>query len=405
MSLPEGDHRTMNVLRVIGSMDPALGGPGQGVRNTIPALEKLGVHNEVVSLDHPASGFLGNDPFTIHAIGPSVGPWQYGSKLIPWLLDNLNRFDVIVIEGLWLYYSHATGKAWRQFKERSASNEKIPKLLVMPHGMLDPYFQRDPSRRLKAVRNWIYWKLIESKVINHSDGLMFTCDEELQLARQPFRPYHPKNELNVGFGIQEPPPFQQIMEDEFFGACPEVRGYPYLLFLSRIHEKKGVDLLIHGYAKTFNANSPKLVIAGPGLDTPYGKSIRDLVSKYGLNGSVFFPGMLSGDRKWGAFYKCDAFILPSHQENFGIAVVEALACHKPVLISNQVNIWKEIIAEGAGIVADNTQAGAQSLIEKWIDMTPSERLAIVGRTRPAFEKLYAIDPAAERLLTTFRNTN
>jgi len=392
----------MKVLRVIGSLDPALGGPGQGIRNTIPALTKLGVHNEVVTLDDPNAGFIAKDPFKIHAVGPASGPWQHGKNLIPWMLDNLQRFDVVVIEGLWSYYSHAASQAVAEFKAKNKS--KKLRLLVMPHGMLDPYFQRAPERRLKAIRNWIYWKIIEGKVINRADGVMFTCEEELLLARQPFRPYAPKDELNVGFGIQRPPAFEEVMREEFFQACPQVKDSNFILFLSRIHEKKGVDLLIEGYARSKSPGKPKLVIAGPGLDTAYGKRILALVEKYNLSGSVLFPGMLSGNLKWGAFYSCDAFILPSHQENFGIAVVEALACSKPVLISNQVNIWKEIIAEGGGLVADDTPAGAEKLLTEWTAMSPESKKQMIGAALKSFEKLYAIDPAAGRLLGAFKKT-
>jgi glycosyltransferase involved in cell wall biosynthesis len=387
-------------------MDPSHGGPCQGIRNSIPALERLGVHNEVVSLDDPNAPFLARDSFPTHALGPSKGPWRFGSKLRPWLDANLGRFDIVIIHGLWQYYSYATGKAVRHLTRKSLLSKAggLPKILVMPHGMLDPYFQRAPDRKLKAIRNWIYWKLIEHKVINNADGILFTCEAELLLAREPFRPYHPRLELNVGYGIDQPPAFKQAMREEFLTKCnDDLRGQPYLLFLSRIHEKKGVDLLIKAYAKTFGKDSPKLVIAGPGLESPYGKKIEKLVAENEqLKNAVFFPGMLSGDAKWGAFYGCAAFVLPSHQENFGIAVVEALACNKPVLISNQVNIWREIKAEGAGIVSSNTAKGVQEMLEHWGRLDDNEKLVMGKMARSAFEKLYAIDPAAARLLETFQ---
>lgn len=393
----------MKVLRIIDSMDPVLGGPGQGVRNTIPALRDLGVDCEVVSLDDPSAPFIKDDVFVTHAIGPASTPWHYGAKLVPWLLQNLERFDVVLVEGLWLYYSHAAGLAVRKYKAQNKDSKL--RLLVMPHGMLDPYFQKAPDRKLKAIRNWIYWKIFESRVINNADGVMFTCEEELLLARQPFRPYKPKRELNVGFGIQAPPSFHGDMKREFQEACPAVKDLPFILFLSRINEKKGVDLLIEGYAAIWRPDVPKLVIAGPGLDTSYGKRVMAMVTERKLEHSVFFPGMLSGNKKWGAFYSCEAFVLCSHQENFGIAVVEALACHKPVLISNQVNIWKEIIREEAGLVGDDNIAGAENLLRSWINMSGEKKTAMIGRTRSVFEKLYAIEPAAKRLLQAFKTLN
>jgi len=110
---------------------------------------------------------------------------------------------------------------------------------------------------------------------------------------------------------------------------------------------------------------------------------------------------LSGDAKWGAFYGCEAFILPSHQENFGIAVVEALACGKPVLISNQVNIWREIESAGGGIVAEDSLAGTRELLKRWKDVSGN---ALGFKARQAFEKNFSIDRAAQRMMSVISST-
>lgn len=127
--------------------------------------------------------------------------------------------------------------------------------------------------------------------------------------------------------------------------CPAIKGKEYWLFLSRIHEKKGVDLLINAYnlLALEDDSLPELVIAGP-TDSVYAKQ---MIENLAGNPKIHFPGMLQGDAKWGAFYGCNIYILPSHQENFGIAIVEAMACKKPVVISQYINIWKEI-QEGNG---------------------------------------------------------
>ncbi|WP_239692104.1 glycosyltransferase [Hymenobacter coccineus] len=112
--------------------------------------------------------------------------------------------------------------------------------------------------------------------------------------------------------------------------------------------------------------------------------------------------MLTGAAKWGAFYGAAAFVLPSHQENFGIAVVEALACGKPVLISNQINIWREIEAAGAGFVADDTPAGTRSLLARWAQLPPEEQEAMSQRARASFERYFAVGPATDRLLAALQ---
>ncbi len=397
-------------------MDPQTGGPCQGIRNSIREMKKLGIRNEVVCLDDPGSDFLTRDSFCVHPLEKGKGPWQYSSKLIPWLLKNLHRFDAVIVHGLWLYPSFATNSALKKFKSRkldSDTNSFVPKLYVMPHGMLDPYFQNDPGRKIKALRNWIYWKLIEKNVISNASALLFTCEEELKLARIPFSPYKPKKELAVGYGLESPPIYTKAMAKAFQEKCGLNKEDRFLLFLSRIHEKKGVDHLLLAYTKLIEAVKsrsntgfvfPKLVIAGPGLDTIYGKKMLDMVSRSTvLTGHVCFTGMLSGSAKWGAFYGCEAFILPSHQENFGIAVAESLACSKPVLISDKVNIWKEVHASNAGFVNSDTFEGTYALINDFISLTAAEKESMASRARSTFESYFDITKVARNFAEAIRN--
>ncbi len=399
----------MNVLRVIANMKPSSGGPCEGIRNSIPELEKLGVHNEVVSLDEPDAQYLKEDKFTIYALGPGKAPWSYNAKLIPWLIEHMGRFDVVIVHGLWLYPSYAVFKAIQKLKSRhktsTVKNGKVPKFFIMPHGMLDPYFQAAPDRKLKALRNSLYWKLIEGRVVNEADGLLFTCETELKLAREPFRPYQPKREINIGYGIAKPPPYTPSMQLAFLQHCQALDNGAYWLFLSRIHEKKGLEFLIKAYASLLQKKAnvgkeiPKIVIAGPGLETDFGKKIQTQVSKsHALRNAVFFTGMLSGDAKWGALYGCEAFILPSHQENFGIAVVEALACSKPVLISDQVNIWPEIAVFGGGVIAPDSLEGIYGMLETWLQKSAEEKMQIGKGALSSFESKFSIGPAAKQLL-------
>ena len=122
-----------------------------------------------------------------------------------------------------------------------------------------------------------------------------------------------------------------------------------------------------------------------------------MVLESNLKDSIFFPGMLMKESKWGAFYGCQAFVLPSHQENFGIAVVESLACGKPVLISNQVNIWREIEKQEGGIIADDTIDGTRKLIEGWTGLSKERQRYLGVGARRAFEANFAMEPAARRL--------
>ncbi|WP_229310912.1 glycosyltransferase [Larkinella soli] len=394
--------REIRVLHITGSMDPVSGGPCQGIRTSTPVLETMGVYREVVCFDEPNAAYLGKDSFPVHALGVKPNSWHYSPKLLPWLKSNMDRFDVLVSNGIWLYHSNAVRGIIHQLKN-ARSAEKPLKWFVMPHGMLDPYFQRAPDRKLKAIRNWLYWQLLEQKVVRESDGLLFTCETELLRARETFRPYQPKREINVGYGIEMPLGFAPVMKEAFLAKCPEVNGKPYFLFLSRIHPKKGVDLLIDAYINLANKVAasgkelPRLVIAGPGMDTEFGRSLRQLAQADPIGKSnILFPGMLSGHAKLGAFFGCEAFLLPSHQENFGIAVAEALACGKPVLISDQVNIWREITAGGAGFVAEDNFSGTLQLLSRWFELPASEKRKMGDNARNTFAQNFSVKPAAMR---------
>ena len=397
-------------------MNASQGGPCQGIRNSIAEMRKLGMNNEVVCLDSPSDSFLHQDGFATHCLGPSLGPAHYSAKLVPWLLDNLGRFDIVIVHGIWLYHSYAVRKAMTIARKRTAANgdsqATVPKLFIMPHGMLDPYFQKAKCRRFKAIRNWFYWKFFERKVVNEADGVLFTCQEELCLARSTFYPYTPKKEINVGYGIVAPPLRSAAMRTAFLDKCPEAAQRPYLLFLSRVHEKKGVELLVTAYIKLVRktvahlaaqgrkdllAETPVLVIAGPGSETSYGRRLRQLAKEV-PEAAIVFPGMLSREAKWGAFYDCEAFVLPSHQENFGISVVEAMACGKPVLISKQVNIWRQIEAAGGGIIEEDTLPGTLRLLETWCQMTKREQSAMGVRAQTAYIKHFAMGQVINKML-------
>ncbi|WP_240935763.1 glycosyltransferase [Hymenobacter sp. HDW8] len=330
----------MKLLHLVASMDPRLGGVSQAVRTLIESLAERGVANEVATLDAPQATWIQKDSFLLHALGPGQGPWSYGPRLMPWLLANLARFDAVLLHGLWLYPGYAVRRA-RRLQAHGSKQSKVPKLFVMPHGMLDPYFQRASGRRLKAWRNWLYWKLIEGAVIHDAHALLFTCETERRLAHQPFSPYHPRRERVVGLGVAEPPAYTPAMQAAFLAACPALQNRSYILFLGRIDHKKGVDLLVQAYAsvlaaavvhperahlslpvkgttQTEVAPNPALVIVGPGLDTPFGRHVQQLAGEHMVAGDIHFSGMLTGDAKWGLFMVARPSCCPVTRKTLGL---------------------------------------------------------------------------------------
>ena len=381
----------MRIIHVVDRMDPKAGGVCQAIRMIIESLSHGNTTNEVVSVDDPEMRFT--DSFKIMALGPAENPWQYSKKLFPWLINNLVNYDIVIVHGLWQYYGCATYKALKNFKERK------PLLYTMPHGMLDPYFQNAPDRKFKSIRNRIYWEVVEKHIINNSDAIFYTCETEMKLAKLPFKAFEPKLEKVVGLGIKSPPQCTTQMLDEFYRKVGLTKDDEFILFLGRIHTKKGIDLLIKAYLKLLDRREmPKLVIAGPGLESNCGRLIMEIIAERPEFESYFiFPGMLKDGLKWGAFYACDAFILPSHQENFGIATVEALACGKAVLISNQVNIFKEIQEHNAGLVECDTLEGVSILIERWISTPKKSRDLIANNARYCYKKLFQYQKVGKRI--------
>ena len=137
-----------------------------------------------------------------------------------------------------------------------------------------------------------------------------------------------------------------------------------------------------------------LVIAGPdeeGLQT----QLEAQAKRLGIDGRVHWTGMLVGDLKWGAFYAGEAFVLPSHQENFGVAVVEALACGVPVLISDKVNIWPDIAQDEAGIVNPDTAEGTYRSMTRLLGMQPEERRGMISRGLECFRTRYEMKRTAQ----------
>jgi glycosyltransferase involved in cell wall biosynthesis len=123
---------------------------------------------------------------------------------------------------------------------------------------------------------------------------------------------------------------------------------------------------------------------------------------------ITWTGMIQGEMKWGALRSAEVFLLPSHQENFGIAVAEALAAGVPTLISNKVNIWREILADGAGIVSEDALAGTCAILQSYLEMPAEKKLAMRQAARDCFNRRFEIRKAAESLhaiLTNFSGVN
>jgi glycosyltransferase involved in cell wall biosynthesis len=382
----------MKILQVIHSVDPQSGGPIEGVRQLAPALAAQGVTTEVLSFDAPGAPGTMDFPVPLHAIGPSQFFYGYNSQAVSWLRQHRKNYDAVVVNGLWQYGGFAT---WRALHGTSTP------YYVYAHGMLDPWFKRQYP--LKHLKKWLYWPWAEYRVLRDAKAVLFTCEEERREARQSFWLYRCNEEV-TGYGIASPPGNGVLQRDLFLEKHSDLKGKSLILFLGRIHVKKGCDLLLRAWKEVQFEAGPNshLVMAGP-ADHAYGLEMKRLAQELNLESSVTWTGMLSGDLKWGCLRAADAFVLPSHQENFGISVVEAMACGVPVLISNKVNLWREIETDKAGLVGNDDFAGTTQLLKRWFHLPDIEKAAMRRQAQHCFETRFTIAKTAELLISLLRH--
>jgi len=379
----------MRILHIIGTLGPEAGGPSQSVR-MILSHRDIGYFGEVATLDDPAAPFLKTLDFPVYPLGPISSTYGFTPKLIPWIQENYKRYDGVVVHGLWQYHGRATRKAL-------AGNMPY---MVFSHGMLDPYFKR--AFPLKHLKKWLYWVPFEYHVLRDAYRLLFTSTAEKELAEESFWLHRWKSHV-VPYGVNGPPADAQALREAFFERCPEVRGKRFLLYLSRIHRKKGCDLLIEAFGKIAHQDPAlNLVMAGPDQQG-WSQELQQMASNAGISDRVHWPGMLTGDAKWGAFYASEAFILPSHQENFGIAVAEALSCGRPVLLSDKVNIAETIANDQAGLMEPDTAEGTLRLLERWISTTPETRANMAQKAIACFQQRYDMRENAKTIMRLFES--
>lgn len=388
----------MKVLHIIASMDPRSGGPAEGVTQIGNTLHALDVEQHVLTLDAPGSPFEQVANRYIYPMGrprcAGRGPvasalnWaNYSPAALDWGRTHLRDFDACVVNGLWNYSTRIA----RQLLVGSG----VP-YVVYPHGMLDPWFRSHYP--MKHVAKQLLWTFNEGVLLREADAVLFTCEEERLLARKTFMPYSVRERV-IAYGAGAPPPPDPDQITRFRALLPALGERPYILFLSRIHEKKGCDLLVEAFAKiAVDHPGLDLVIAGPD-QAGLADDLRARASKLGISDRIHWPGMVGGAAKYGAFRGARAFVLPSHQENFGIVVAEALACECPVLISDKVNIWREVETEGAGIVAPDTAEGTLSLLRRFLALDAASIGAMVTCGKRLFDERFNTEAAARDLVS------
>jgi glycosyltransferase involved in cell wall biosynthesis len=382
----------MRILHVIPSVAPAFGGPSKAVIEMARAVNRRGADSEIYTTNVNLKGVLDvplGTPVETGGVNITYFPieashhYKISLGLASALRSITAAVDLVDIHSLYQFPSTAAAYFARRFG--------VP-YIIRPHGSLDPFLFR--RHRLRKI---LYELGVERHNLAAAARIHFTSDEEMELARKSGIPFKPAV-APLGVDLDE-----TTGDARGGGLCtrwPELRGRRVLLFLGRINFKKGFDILVPAFARLARERGDvHLMIAGPDGDG-YGRRVREWLRAEGALDRVTFTGMIEGSDKALALSAATAFVLPSYTENFGIAVVEAMAAGLPVIISNRVNIWREIVAAGAGIATEPNVEDFTAAIGKLLDSPDAaHRMGEAGRE--LYRRSFTWDSAGARLMDLY----
>jgi len=330
----------MKILHVIANLAPRYGGPAKAGLEMAAVLAAKGHEVTIFTTNQDGDGVLDvpvDTPIVKNGVTiryfPVIQPkfWRTSPAMALALNKEIPKFDIVHIHSLYLFHGMAAG--------HFARKHGVP-YIVRPHGTLDPVMYARHRGRKRIMET-----LFENRNIRLADALHYTTEEELLLAK----PYvHGSSGFVVPNGVNTSEYADLPVKGTFRRGYRLLDGKKMLLFFSRINFKKGLDILVEAFRDIHRRHPDTvLVLTGPD-DENYGHKVKEWLAKANLSDFVIFTGMLTGRDKLAVLRDADVFILPSYTENFGIAVVEAMACEVPVVISDKVNIWREVVQEGAG---------------------------------------------------------
>ena len=342
----------MRVLHVTSSLDAKEGGPVRALVGLASAQARAGLEVRVFAtfsagaeLDH-ATDALRTAGVRVDLLGPCRWPMSWHPRLPAAAGAVVAGCDVLHVHALWEEVQHRAARA--------AQAGGVP-YVIRPCGMLDPW-----SLARGSLKKRIYMSARLRRNLDDAAAIHFTTPAEAEAAgnlglRTPV--VLEPNGVELGEFLSAPP------RGSFRERHPAIGCRPMVLFLGRVHTGKGLELLIPAFAR-MRLPEAVLVVAGP--DSDYRTAADAEVKRLGLGDRVLFTGMLHGPERVAALVDADVFCLPSHHENFGIAVVEALAAGTPVIVSDQVAIHPQVsAARVGGVVPLDVDALAREL-HRWL---------------------------------------
>lgn len=327
-----------HVLHVSPYIHPAAGGPPVVVERWAEFAGAYGWHARVLSTPalSPDGGHsllaAAKDRYELFLVSSALDTlWGVGRANLHRLVQEA---DIVHLHTMWSPLNAIVASICRRIDKP---------YVISPHGMLDPY-----SLGIKSLKKHVYLRIVESRTIRGASGMLFTADDERDLAVAQIG--HVPHPGVVGLGADMPGASEEILCSRFRSTHPELADKKLIIFLGRLHPKKRPDVVIRAM-RAVRAKMPDaaLLMVGDGQQD-YVDGLRQLSESLGLGAHVHFLGLVAGEEKWSALASSSVFALPSLQENFAIAVAEALQLGVPVLITDKINIWREIVGAEAGML-------------------------------------------------------
>jgi len=290
--------------------------------------------------------------------------WGFSSSLAQALRSSIREYDIVHIHSLYLFHGMVAAHYCRK--------HGIP-YVVRPHGTLHPYIYRRHRLR-KSVMELLF----ERRNIKRAAAIHFATEEEKNLSEPYTYDLTPSFVVPNGLDLTD---YENLPDEGTFRArYPETGEKKIILFFSRVNFVKGLDILVRAFARVARLRDDvHLVIAGPDNEG-FGDKVRVWLKDEKVLHRATFTGMLLGDNKLAVFRDAQMFVLPSYSESFSISTVEAMACGLPVVVSDKVNVWREVEASGAGRVAP-CDAGrfAEAILDVLDSLEEAKRMGERGR--------------------------